>query len=123
VANAQDGTISIISAESKSVVDTLAANANGANRLKFTPDGHKVLVSSLRTGDLVILDVSSRKEIKRLKLGHGCAGILVQPDGSRAFVACSPDNYVVVIDLNSLEPKEHFDVGQEPDGLAWAVAR
>jgi DNA-binding beta-propeller fold protein YncE len=123
VANAQDGTISIISAESKSVVDTLAANVSGANRLKFTPDRHKVLVSSLRTGDLVVLDASSRKEVKRLKLGHGCAGILVQPDGSRAFVACSPDNYVVVIDLNSLEPKEHFDVGQEPDGLAWALAR
>jgi DNA-binding beta-propeller fold protein YncE len=123
VANAQDGTISIISAESKSVTDTLSANVPGANRLKFTPDGRRVLVSSLRDGNLTILDTVSKKEVKRLKLGHGCAGILVQPDGSRAFVACSPDNYVVGIDLKTLEPTQHFDVGQEPDGLAWANQR
>ena len=120
VANAQDGTISIINSESKAVVDTLAANVAGANRLKFTPDGHRVLVSSLRTGELTVVDAASRKEVKRLKLGHGCAGILVQRDGSRAFVACSPDNYVVVVDLKTLEAGQHFDVGVEPDGLAWA---
>ena len=123
VANSQGGTISIISSESKAVVDTLAANVPGANRLKFTPDGHKVLVSSLRDGNLTVFDTSSRKELKRLKLGHGAAGILIQPDSARAFVACSPDNYVVVLDLKSLEPTQHIDVGQEPDGLAWARER
>jgi YVTN family beta-propeller protein len=121
VANAQDGTISIIDAAAKNVTAILAANVRGANRLKFTPDGTRVLVSSLRDSDLVVLDASTRKEIKRIKLGHGAAGIVVQPDGVRAFVACSPDNYVAVIDLKSLELAGHIDVGQEPDGLAWAV--
>ena len=37
VANAQDGTISIIEVASKKVVQTLDANVHGANRLKFTP--------------------------------------------------------------------------------------
>src|SRR5207248_9550618 len=36
-ANAQDGTVSIIDAAGKKVVQTLAANVNSANRLKFTP--------------------------------------------------------------------------------------
>ena len=121
VANAQEGTISIINLASKTVSDTIAANVPGANRLKFTPDGARVLVSSLRGGDLTIFDSSSRKEIKRLKLGHGTAGILIQPNGERAFVACSPDNYVAVIDLKSLQDVGHIDVGQNPDGLAWAV--
>ncbi|MFZ0731983.1 MAG: cytochrome D1 domain-containing protein [Candidatus Sulfotelmatobacter sp.] len=123
VANAQDGTISIIDAAEKKVIDTVAANARGANRLKFTPDGKLVLVSTLFNGDLIILDAATRKQVKRIKLGHGAAGILMQPDGSRAFVACSPDNYVAVIDLKSLEVTGHFDVGQEPDGLAWATLR
>jgi YVTN family beta-propeller protein len=122
VANAQEGTISIINLASKTVSDTIAANVPGANRLKFTPDGARVLISSLRGGDLIIFDASSRKEIKRLKLGHGTAGILVQPNGERAFVACSPDNYIAVIDLKSLQDVGHIDVGQNPDGLAWAVA-
>jgi YVTN family beta-propeller protein len=123
VANSQDGTISIITVASKNVTDTISANVLGANRLKFTPDGARVLVSSLRTGELTILESATRKEIKRLKLGHGNAGILVQPDGERAFVACSPDNYVAVINLKSLEDVGHIDVGQNPDGLAWAVRR
>ena len=121
VANAQDGTVSIIDAATKKVTETLAANAHGANRLKFTPDGKKVLVSSLGGEDLIVLDAATRKEIKRIKLGHGAAGIQMQPDGARAFVACSPDNYVAVIDLKSLEVTGHIDVGTEPDGLAWAV--
>jgi YVTN family beta-propeller protein len=121
VGNARDGTISIINVATKNVTETLDANVRGANRVKFTPDGSRVLVSSLGAPDLVVLDASSRKEIKRIKLGRGSAGILMQPDGVRAFVACSPDNYVAVIDLKSLEVAGHLDVGPEPDGLAWAV--
>jgi YVTN family beta-propeller protein len=70
--------------------------------------------------DLVVYDTASRKEVKRIKIGHGAAGILMQPDGSRAFVACGPDNYVAIIDLKSLEVAGHIDAGGEPDGLAWA---
>lgn len=121
VANAQDGSISIINSGSKTVIDTIAANLPGANRLKFTPDGARVLVSSLRSGDLTVFEAATRKEIKRVKLGHGTAGILVEPTGERAFVACSPDNYIVVIDLKSLEDVGHIDVGHNPDGLAWAA--
>jgi YVTN family beta-propeller protein len=39
VANAQDGTVSVIDIGAKKVTATLDANARGANRLKFTPDG------------------------------------------------------------------------------------
>ncbi len=39
VANAGDGTVSIIDIAQKKVTATLAANAPGANRLKFSPDG------------------------------------------------------------------------------------
>jgi len=56
-------------------------------------------------------------------VGHGAAGIQMQPDGSRAFVACTPDNYVVAIDLKSLQITAHIDAGREPDGMAWAGHR
>ncbi|QNI35030.1 YncE family protein [Alloacidobacterium dinghuense] len=121
VANAQDGTVSIIDRASKTVTQTLAANMQGANRLKFTPDGKLVFISSLRQPDLAIYDAATRKEVKRIKIGHGAAGIVMQPDGARVYVACSPDNYVAVIDLKTLEVTGHIDVGAEPDGLAWAI--
>lgn len=121
VANAQDGTISIIDLGSRQVKETLAANVPRANRLKFTPDGKRVLVSA--GPDLVILDAATHKEIRRLALGHGSGGVLIQPDGARAYVAFSPDNFVAVIDLHTLSVVGKIDAGGNPDGLAWAVAR
>jgi YVTN family beta-propeller protein len=54
-------------------------------------------------------------------VGHGAAGILIEPDGKRAFVACTPDNFIVVLDLNTFEVTGHIDAGGGPDGLAWAI--
>jgi len=119
VANAGDGTISIVDIAGKQVTATLAANVPGANRLKFTPDGKLVLVSA--GPNAVVFDVATRKEVKRILIGHGSGGILVQPDGVRAFVACSPDNYVAVIDLKTFTVVDHIDAGGNPDGMAWAV--
>lgn len=122
-ANAQDGTVSILDLAGKRVTATLPANVKSANRLKFTPDGKLVFVSTLGGPDVAIFDAASRKEVKRLPVGHGAAGILMQPDGARAFVACTPDDYVAVIDLKSLQVTGHIDAGKQPDGLAWAVRR
>jgi DNA-binding beta-propeller fold protein YncE len=122
-ANAQDGTISILDLGAKKVTETLSANVNGANRLKFTPDGKLVLVSTLGGADLSIFDAATRKLAKKISIGHGAAGIEMQPDGSRAFVACTPDSYVVVVDLKALDVAGHLDAGKNPDGMAWAHGR
>jgi YVTN family beta-propeller protein len=121
VANAQDGTISVIDMAAKKVIDTIAADVTGANRLAFTPDGKHALVTTLRGPDLVVLDVATRKPIKRVKIGTGAAGLVVQPDGKRAFAACTPDNYVAVVDLATLEVTGHIEAGKNPDGMAWTT--
>lgn len=123
VANAQDGTISVIDPVSKTVTATLTANVSGANRLKFTPDGKLVFVSMLRSSDVAIFDATTRRELRRVQVGRGAAGIQMQPDGRRVFVACTPDDYIAVIDLTSLEVVGRLDVGHQPDGMAWAVHR
>lgn len=122
-ANAQDGTLSILDMASKKVTQTLTANVSGANRLKFTPDGKRVFVSTLNGPDVAVFDTATRAEIKRIPVGKGAAGILMQPDGARAFVACTPDDYVVTIDLKTLAVTTHLNAGKQPDGMAWAVRR
>jgi len=122
-ANAQDGTISIVDIASKRVTQTLAADVMGANRLKFTPDGKLVLVSTLNGPDVSVFDAATRNVVKRVKVGRGAAGILMQADGARAFIGCTPDDYVAIIDLKSLTVTGHVDAGKQPDGLAWAVRR
>jgi YVTN family beta-propeller protein len=123
VANAQDGTVSVVDFASKAVTETLALDVKGANRLKFTQDGRTALIATLSGPDLVFVDVATRKVIKRLKIGTGAAGIVMEPGGKRAFVACSPDNYVAVIDLKTMEVAGKIDAGGEPDGMAWTSRR
>jgi YVTN family beta-propeller protein len=119
-ANAGDGTISIVNLASKKVIATLTgANVSGANRLKFTPDGKLVFVSTLSGPDVAIFDAGTRKEVKRIPVGRGAAGIQMQPDGARAFVACTPDDYVAIIDIKSMKVTGHLDAGKQPDGMAW----
>ena len=120
-AASDDGSIAVINIAARKLSSTIDAKAIGANRLKFTPDGKRVLVTSLRTGDLFIFDAITHQELKRISVGHGAAGILVDTDGSRAFIGCTADNYVAVVDLKTLTVSGHIDVGGGPDGLAWAV--
>jgi DNA-binding beta-propeller fold protein YncE len=119
-AASDDGTIAIIDLAGMKLTGKIDAKVLGANRLKFTPDGKRVLITSLRTGDLFIYDAATHKELKRLNTGRGAAGILVDDDGSRAFIGCTADNYVAVVDLKRLEISGHIDI-RGADGLAWAV--
>jgi YVTN family beta-propeller protein len=120
-AASESGVITIIDLDAKKATAKIEAKVSGANRLKFTPDGKRVFISSIGTGELTIYDATSHTEVKRLKIGRGASGILMDPDGSRAFVSSTGENFVAVVDLKTLEVIRHFNVGGGPDGLAWAV--
>ena len=80
-----------------------------------------MLVTDLDAGELIVVDATTRKEITRLKLGKSPEGILVTPDGSRAYVAVTGDNHVAIVDLKTLEETGRISTGNGPDGMAWAV--
>jgi len=118
-ANSGDGTVSVIDTATKKVIATVDVGTKYSNRLKFTPDGKLVLISDLGSGDLVVLDAAARKEVKRLKLGKSCEGILIVPDGSKAYVAVSGDDKVDIVDLKKLEVVASVEIGKDPDGMGW----
>jgi len=122
-ASSASGQVYVIDTAARKVAQVLNAKAVGANRVKFTHDGKRVLISTLRGGDVLVYDARARTEIKRLHLGRGCAGVLVAPDDARAYVACSSDDLVFVLDMHKLLPIDRIDVGPQPDGLAWATLR
>ena len=126
VANAQDGTVTIIDVAAKQALQTFPVPVRG-NRLKITPDGTQVLVSGMALGpskaNVVILDFATHKEVKTFDLGGGSAGILIVPDSSRAYVAVSAKDYVAAIDLKKMEVTGKLATGKGPDGLAWAVQK
>jgi YVTN family beta-propeller protein len=126
-ANAQDGTVTVIDLDTRSVTSTFPIPVRGANRLRFTPDGRHVLISGLgnfggRTPDpvnLIVVDTATHRTVKSLSLGGGAAGILIPPSGKEAYVAVSGGADVAVVDLASFTVRGTIATHHQPDGMAW----
>jgi DNA-binding beta-propeller fold protein YncE len=118
-ATSRDGGVSVIDIPGKKVIATFNVQTKRSNRLKISPDGRLVLISDLDAGDLVILDRTTRKELKRINVGRGLAGILIAPDSKTAYAAATGDNNVGIIDLAKLELIDRLKTGTGPDGMAW----
>jgi len=115
-----DGTITVLDLSANKVSATFDAGAIGANRVRFTPDGTRVVITTHTGKNLIVFDAHTRKLIKLIPIEErGASGIQMSPDGSRVFVACPRDNFVAVVDLTRLERIATIDVGTEPDGITW----
>jgi YVTN family beta-propeller protein len=59
---------------------------------------------------------------KRLDVGRMAEGILIAPDGRRAYAAVTGEDRIAVIDLQKMEVVQTIATGNGPDGMAW-IAR
>ena len=118
-ANSGDGTVSIIGTASKKVIATVDVGTKRSNRVKFTPDGKLVLISDLGSGDLLVMDAGTRQVVKKISMGKSAEGILMQPDGTRAFVAASGDDKVKIVDMKTLAVVGEIDGIKDADGMGW----
>ncbi len=115
-----DGTISVLDLTANKVSASFNAGTLGANRVRFTPDGSRVIITTHTGKELVVVDAHSRKVLKLIPIEErGASGIQISPEGDRAFIACPRDNIVAVVDLVKLERIATIDVGIEPDGITW----
>jgi len=119
-AHSRDGGVSIIDLAQKKVTGTIDLQTKRSNRLKFTLDGKRALVTDLDAGELLVVDVATKAVTKKIPLGRMVEGILLHPDGSRAYVAVNGENYIAVIDLKTLAVTARIETGKGPDGMAWA---
>jgi len=136
VANREANTISVVDAATLKVAATIQAGEFPI-RVKFTPDGKRAIVSFTGSGDVGVFDRASRALVKRVPLGRDAVagqdsrvfkkrfgtspapvGILVSPDGKRAWVAASHADVVSAINLEELRVEDAWPAGKEPDGLA-----
>lgn len=56
-----------------------------------------------------------------MEMGRSPEGILIAPDGERAFVAVAGENHVAILDLKTLNVTGKIETGSGPDGMAWAA--
>jgi YVTN family beta-propeller protein len=138
VTNRAADTVTILDAESFEMIDTLEA-ASFPIRAAFTPDGRHVLVSLARSGEVAVFDASTRSLVRRIPMEARAEderderlfgdrfgdspvpiGILISPNGKRAYVANTNADVVTLIDLESWTLTGRLQAGKEPDGMAWS---
>jgi YVTN family beta-propeller protein len=141
VCNRAADTVSVIDAKTLAVVATVKAPSFPI-RVKITPDGRRALVSCAQSGDVAVFDTATRAEVKRIAIDREAVagssdrlfstqfgkspvpvGLLVAPDGKRAWVASTNADVVSAIDLGTLSVVGRLTAGKEPDGLAGRFAR
>jgi len=119
LANAPQGTISIIDVKTRKILENIPSN-KAVNRIKFTPDGKYVLVPDMQGQELLVIEAASRKEYKRIALPGNSEGVVIAPDGLRAYTTLNSRDGVAVIDLKTMSFVAEVKTGKGPDGLAWA---
>jgi YVTN family beta-propeller protein len=141
VVNREANTVSVVDATRLEILATLPA-PKFPIRVKVTPDGRRALVSCAQSGDVAVFDVKSRKEVKRIPMDREAVpgsearvfstrfgkspvpvGLLIAPDGRKAWVASTNADVISVIDLDKLEVVGRLTAGKEPDGLSGRFSR
>jgi YVTN family beta-propeller protein len=122
IANAREGTVSIIDVATRKIVQTIPSNKT-VNRIKFSPDGKYVFVPDMSGEGLLVIDAAAKKEYKRIPLPGSAEGVVIAPDGLRAYTTLNSRDSIAVIDLSTMTLTDEVETGKGPDGLAWASAK
>jgi YVTN family beta-propeller protein len=138
---AADRMLNRITVLDASTLDSLASVPTGEfpNRVHFTPDGRWVLVSNIRSGTVDVIDAATRQPIDKISFAFDSTqanptmlgamgrspqpeGILIAPDGKRAWIALSAMNRLAEVDLSTKKVVRYLTTGQEPDGMGYVAA-
>lgn len=138
VTNETDQTITIIDLSTHQAIETFSY-PGVIKRILLTDDGKTALITSWKKeGEVIILDVATRKEIKRIRVGNYAVGVELSADGKYAFVGCEdsmsaeimPDGSerirvntgdsdgLHVIDMKTLSLKKVIKTGLGPDPMS-----
>ena len=120
VANANENTIAVVDVATDRILATFPSGDKGAVRLKFTPDGSRVVVPHDEGKSLVVFDARKRSVAGRVALPVAPKVIALSGDGRTAYISSPPADSALVVDLKAWKIAAQVPVGKTPDGMAWA---
>jgi len=116
-------TVAVIDVRSNRRVATIALGGDVGNTQYDAASGH-VFVNVQSRRQLVEIDPQTDRIVARTDLpgAKGNHGLLIEPALRLAFIACEDNDRLLVLDLASRRVTAAFDVGSEPDVLAYDPA-
>jgi DNA-binding beta-propeller fold protein YncE len=120
VSDAYGKTESVIDVQSNKRIAMIPLGGSVGNT-QYDPVSRHVFVNVQSSAELVEIDPVKDAVIQRIRL-HGAAGnhgLLIEPALRLAFIACEGNGKLLVMDLNTRKLISTFDVGGDPDVLAY----
>jgi YVTN family beta-propeller protein len=101
-------------------IATIALGGDVGNT-QYDERSKHIFVNVQTRAQLVEIDPATDQVIARIDLpgARGNHGLLIEPQQRRAFIACEDNNRLLVLDLATRKIIETFEVGEEPDVLAY----
>jgi YVTN family beta-propeller protein len=122
VSDEQGKTETVIDVRSSKRVGTIQLGGDVGNT-QYDPVSKHLFVNVQGTGELVEIDPKTETVVQRTSLAgsDNNHGLLIESTLRLAFIACEGNDKLFVLDLNTREIVSRFNVGKDPDVLAYDV--
>jgi YVTN family beta-propeller protein len=120
VSDEHGNTETVIDVESNRRVATIALGGEVGNS-QYDPVSKHIFANVQTLKQLVEIDPGTDRVVERIDLPDADEnhGLLIEPEGRRAFIACEGNDRLLVLDLQTKKIIASFDVGKDPDVLAF----
>jgi YVTN family beta-propeller protein len=120
VSDETGGTETVIDVRSNQRVATIPLGGEAGNTQYDPASGH-IFVNVQTRGDLVEIDPATDQIVARHRLpgANHNHGLLIEPGGKLAFIACEGNSKLLVLDMQSKRVVATEPVGNTPDVLAF----
>ena len=118
-----DGSVTVVDSKTDEVVAVIATGGTGAGRIAVSPDGAFAASTHSGSGDVAVIDTTSRKVIASIPLGKGPGFPLFSPDSKTLYVMNSGEGDVAVVDVAARKVVARHKVGSDPFGGAVRVTQ
>jgi YVTN family beta-propeller protein len=120
--NQSSDSVSLVRTSDGSILDEISVGHHPV-AIALAPDKKSILISNHYSGEVTILAVDGHKlhKVGQIDVGFQPHGIAIAPDGKAAYVACTANATVAVLDLTNQKVGARIDVGRWPRHLALSL--
>jgi len=120
VSDEHGGSDTVIDVRTNTRVATIPLGGDVGNT-QYDPVSKHIFANVQTRKQLVEIDPTTDKVIARIDLPGADSnhGLLIEPAQRRAFIACESNHKLLVLDLETRKVTASFDVGEDPDVLAY----
>ncbi len=116
VSSEKDNALAIVDIKTQAVIGTIATCKRPRHMLR-TPDGKQLMVSCGDSGQADVIDLATRKSVRKMDLGEDPEIFDLSLDGKTIYVTNEEDGVVNVFDVASGKRTASIEVGKEPEGI------